>query len=95
MTDPRVRDAVVFLAAFAAALRIAGGSGGAALRRTAALAGTPLIAFPLAVSGNDLPVIGLICLALAVAGRATRVSRQARPSTFLAPGTGADRAGSR
>jgi hypothetical protein len=70
MTDPRIWDAIAFLTAFAAALRIAGGSGGAALRRTAALAGTPLVAFPLAVSGNDLPVIGLICLGLALAGQA-------------------------
>ena len=69
LTDPRVWDAIAFLTAFAAALRIAGGSGGPALRRTAALAGTPLIAFPLAVSGNDLPVIGLICLGLALAGQ--------------------------
>jgi hypothetical protein len=30
----------------------------------------PLIAFPLAVSGNDLPVISLICLGLALAGQA-------------------------
>jgi hypothetical protein len=71
LTDPRVWDAIAFLTAFAAALRIAGGSGGPALRRTAALAGTPLVAFPLAVSGNDLPVIGLICLGLALAGRVT------------------------
>ena len=70
LTDPRVWDAIAFLTAFAAALRIAGGGGGPALRRTAALAGTPLIAFPLAVSGNDIPVIGLICLGLALAGQA-------------------------
>ncbi len=69
LTDPRVWDAIAFLTAFAAALRIAGGTCGPALRRTAALAGTPLIAFPLAVSGNDLPVIGLICLGLALAGQ--------------------------
>jgi hypothetical protein len=69
VTDPRVWDAIAFLPAFAAALRIASGGCVPAWQRTAALAGTPLIAFPLAVSGNDLPVIGLICLGLALAGR--------------------------
>ena len=68
-TDPRVGDAAIFVVSFALALRIAGGAGLAAWRRTAALAGSPLIAFPLAVSGNDLPVIGLICLGLALAAR--------------------------
>jgi hypothetical protein len=69
MTDPRVWDAIAFLMAFAAALRVAGGNGVPVLRRTAAMAGTPPIAFPLAVSGNDLPVIGLFCLGLALAGQ--------------------------
>ncbi|MGH3251318.1 MAG: hypothetical protein ACRDOI_34635 [Trebonia sp.] len=68
-TDPRIWDGLVFVAAFAAALRVAGVAGIAAGRRTTALAGSPLIAFPLAVSGNDLPVIGLICLGLALAAR--------------------------
>lgn len=39
------------------------------MRRTAFLAATPLIAFPLAVSGNDLPVLGLLCLGLSYAGK--------------------------
>jgi hypothetical protein len=82
-TDPRVWDAAVFAAAFAAALRLAGrpgpagrpgnlagnAAGAGAIRRTAAIASSPLIAFPLAVSGNDLPVIGLIGLGLALAAR--------------------------
>jgi hypothetical protein len=38
-----------------------------AARHTAFLVASPLIAFPLTVSGNDLPVIGLICLGLAFA----------------------------
>ena len=92
LTDPRVWDAIAFLTAFAAALRIAGGTCGPALRRTAALAGTPLIAFPLAVSGNDLPVIGLICLGLALAGQADPRSRSARhpagQAPLFRPGTG-------
>ena len=66
-TDPRVWDGVAFIVSFWAALRVAGV--GDPARRTALLAGTPLIAFPLAVSGNDLPVVGLICLGLALAAR--------------------------
>lgn len=66
-TDPRVWDAVAFVMAFAAALRIAGGPG--AIRRTATITSSPLIAFPLAVSGNDLPVLGLVCLGLTLAAR--------------------------
>jgi hypothetical protein len=64
-TDPRVWDAVVFAVLFAAALRTAGVSD--SLRRTMMLCAPPLIAFPLTVSGNDLPVLGLICLGLALA----------------------------
>lgn len=66
-TDPRVWDGVVFLGSFWAALRVAGV--GDPVRKTAVLAGTPLIAFPLAVSGNDLPVVGLLCLGLALTAR--------------------------
>jgi hypothetical protein len=84
-TDPRLWDGLAFFAAFAAALRIAGGAGGAAgtgsaggaggaggtgsVRRAAMLTASPLIAFPLAVSGNDLAVLGLICLGLALTTR--------------------------
>lgn len=73
-TDPRIWDGMAFVAACAVALRIASAGVIPALRRTAALTGTPLIAFPLAVSGNDLPVIGLICLGLALAARPDRVT---------------------
>jgi glycosyl transferase family 87 len=72
-TDPRVWDGLAFVAAFASALRIAGGARGArgtgSLRRTAVLTASPLIAFPLAVSGNDLAVLGLTCLGLALTTR--------------------------
>ena len=64
LTDPRLWDALAFVAAFWASLRIAGVTTPA--RRTALLTSSPLIAFPLAVSGNDLPVIGLLCLALSL-----------------------------
>jgi hypothetical protein len=73
-TDPRIWDGMAFVAACAAALQIASAGVISALRRTVALTGTPLIAFPLAVSGNDLPVIGLICLGLALAARPDRVT---------------------
>lgn len=73
-TDPRIWDGLAFVAACAAALRATGAGAITALRRTAALTSTPLIAFPLAVSGNDLPVIGLICLGLALAARPDRVA---------------------
>jgi len=39
------------------------------VRRTAVLTASPLIAFPLAVSGNDLAVLGLTCLGLALTTR--------------------------
>lgn len=65
LTDPRVWDGVAFAVLTGLAVRVAGGS--QAVRRTALLVASPLIAFPLAVSGNDLPVVGLICLGLAFA----------------------------
>jgi hypothetical protein len=74
-TDPRVWDALAFVVLFAVALRVAGTAGVASAApawRTAMLASSPLIAFPLTVSGNDLPVLGLICLGLALAARPGR-----------------------
>ena len=68
-TDPRVWDGLAFAAAFAAALRIAGRTWSASVWRTALLTASPLIAFPLVVSGNDLPVLGLLCLGLALGAR--------------------------
>ncbi len=78
-TDPRLWDALAFVAAFGASLRIAGITGAA--RRTALVTSSPLIAFPLAVSGNDLPVIGLLCLGLALAAR----PGPAHPAAYPAP----------
>jgi hypothetical protein len=77
LTDPRLWDGVAFAVLTGIALRVAGGS--QVVRRTAVLVASPLIAFPLAVSGNDLPVLGLICLGLACAA-----ARPRRP----APGGG-------
>ena len=66
LTDPRVWFGVVFAATFGAALAAAG------TPRlgwwVAAVTASPVIAFPLSVGGDDLPVLGLLCLGLAVAG---------------------------
>ncbi|GGP58783.1 hypothetical protein GCM10010231_32090 [Streptomyces sindenensis] len=64
VTDPRLWMGAAFLAAFALALPA--GSRSAPLRWIAAC---PLVALPLAVGGVDLPVAGLMCLGLALAGR--------------------------
>ncbi|MFI9174724.1 glycosyltransferase 87 family protein [Streptomyces lincolnensis] len=74
LTDARVWFGLAFLVCmFFAARR----PGGASLRASAAgpvsavalLAGFPAVALPLAVGGVDLPVVGLMCLGLALAGR--------------------------
>ena len=75
-TDPRLWDGLVFAVLAAAALWVAGATHPG--RRTALLVASPLIAFPLAVSGNDLPVIGLILLGLAFAGTPDRVQAASR-----------------
>ncbi|WP_069743958.1 hypothetical protein [Streptomyces sp. EN23] len=64
LTDPRLWMGAAFLGAFALALPA--GSRAAPLRWIAAC---PLVALPLAVGGVDLPVAGLMCLGLALAGR--------------------------
>jgi hypothetical protein len=82
LTDPRLWDALAFIAAFWASLRIAGTTSPA--RRTTLVTASPLIAFPLAVSGNDLPVIGLLCLGLALAARPDTHRRSASAWAGLA-----------
>ncbi|WP_411080620.1 glycosyltransferase 87 family protein [Streptomyces sp. cmx-18-6] len=64
LTDPRLWMGAAFLTAFAYALP-------AGARRDPLLwiAACPLVALPLAVGGVDLPVVGLMCLGLAEAGR--------------------------
>ncbi|MFF2859525.1 hypothetical protein ACFVSX_06465 [Streptomyces rubiginosohelvolus] len=64
LTDPRLWMGAAFLGAFAFALPA--GSRSAPLRW---IASCPLVALPLAVGGVDLPVAGLMCLGLALAGR--------------------------
>ena len=64
LTDPRVWFGAVFLAAFGTALRLSG------VRRpwlwAVVVTASPIIAYPLSTGGDDLPVLALICLGLAL-----------------------------
>src|SRR5215469_397598 len=67
LSDPRIWFGIAFLITFGAALRVAG------VRRpawwTLLVVASPVVALPLAVGGDDLPVLGLVCLGLALADR--------------------------
>lgn len=63
LTDPRVWFGVVFLVVFWLALRQAGARDPG--RWTFLVAGTPVIAFELAVGGTDVPMVGFLCLGFA------------------------------
>ena len=63
LTDPRVWFGVVFLIVFWLALRQAGARDPG--RWTFLVAGTPVIAFELAVGGTDVPMVGFLCLGFA------------------------------
>jgi hypothetical protein len=64
LTDPRVLFGLVFLAAFGTALWLSG------VRRpwlwAIVVTASPIIAYPLSTGGDDLPVLALICLGLAL-----------------------------
>jgi hypothetical protein len=80
LDDPRIWFAAAFAVVFWLALRVTGTRHSA--RWTALVAATPVIAFPLAVSGDDVPVIGLMCLGLALlvtAAEAGEDSARPRP----------------
>jgi hypothetical protein len=66
-SDPRIWFGIVFVATFGAAIRIA------RVPRpvwwTVLVMASPVVALPLAVGGDDLPVLGLMCLGLALASR--------------------------
>jgi Glycosyltransferase family 87 len=73
VTDPRIWFAVVFVAVFWLALRAVGAPDSG--RWTALVTATPVIAFPLAVGGDDVPVLALMCLGLALLSRSGREPR--------------------
>ena len=68
LADPRIWFGVAFVITFAAALRVARVARPAWW--TLLVTASPIVALPLAVGGDDLPVFGLLCLGLALAGRA-------------------------
>jgi hypothetical protein len=70
LTDPRIWFCLVFIAAFGAALAIAGARD--VLRWTALVTATPVIAFSLTVGGTDVPVLALLCLGFALLWRRPR-----------------------
>src|SRR6516225_5569791 len=79
-SDPRIWFGAVFVATFGAAVRIA------RVPRpvwwTMLVAASPVVALPLAVGGDDLPVLGLMCLGLALA-LATAMKATAWPAVAV------------
>ena len=67
MTDPRVWFGLAFLIVFWLALKAAGARN--AGRWTVFVAATPVIAFELAVGGDDVPILALMCLGFALLWR--------------------------
>ena len=70
LTDPRIWFGIAFLATFGAAVRIVHVPRPAWW--TLLVTVSPVVALPLAVGGDDLPVLGLMCLGLALAARGSR-----------------------
>ena len=67
ITDPRVWFGLAFLVIFWLALKAAGARN--AGRWTVFVAATPVIAFELAVGGDDVPILALMCLGFALLWR--------------------------
>jgi len=67
LTDPRVWFGAVFLATFAAALRVAGARD--SVRWALLLTASPVIAFELCVGGTDVPMVAFLCLGFALLWR--------------------------
>jgi Glycosyltransferase family 87 len=67
LTDPRLWFAAVFVITFGGGLSVARVPH--AWRWTALITASPLVAYPLSTGGDDLPVLALICLGLALLGR--------------------------
>jgi hypothetical protein len=70
LTDPRVWFGLVFLAVFAAALRVAGARD--CVRWALLLTVSPIIAFELCVGGTDVPMVAFLCLGFALLWRPMR-----------------------
>ena len=70
LTDPRIWFCLAFVAAFGAALALAGARD--VFRWTALVTATPVIAFSLTVGGTDVPVLALLCLGFALLWRRPR-----------------------
>ena len=64
LTDPRIWFGIVFLIVFWLALRRGGAQDPG--RWTVLVAGSPVIAFELAVGGTDVPMVGFLCLGFAL-----------------------------
>lgn len=64
LTDPRLWFGVVFVLGFAGTLALSGVS--RPWLWTAVVAASPVIAFPLTTGGDDLPVLALLCVGLAL-----------------------------
>jgi Glycosyltransferase family 87 len=77
LTDPRIYFTAAFAVVFWLALRVTGTP--APGRWTALVIATPVVAFPLAVGGDDVPVLALMCLGLALLAQPDRT-----PSPVLA-----------
>jgi hypothetical protein len=70
VTDPRVWFGLAFVIIFWLALRAAGAKN--CVRWTVFIAASPVIAFELAVGGDDIPIVALICLGFALLWRNPR-----------------------
>ena len=70
ITDPRVWFGLAFLVIFWLALRAAGAKN--CVRWTVFVAACPVIAFELAVGGDDIPIVALMCLGFALLWRRPR-----------------------
>ena len=83
LTDPRLWFGVVFVLGFAGTLAISG------VTRpwlwTAVLAASPIIAFPLTTGGDDLPVLALLCVGLALLRAGPVPGPVPRPVLALGP----------
>jgi hypothetical protein len=84
LTDPRVWFGAAFVITFGATLRVA------RVPRpgwwTLLVIASPVVALPLAVGGDDLPVLGLVCLGLALADRVVSARASTPPVQRQAPG---------